>query len=164
MPKKAAIERVDVDGESFMVCNACRYPTKMGESWSPIRAINVDGEPEFDPDHDKQTLCTECYLFQFVEEYPGVSLPNLPDGRLHDHGPVARMARAISDDLVAMDDDDFRVWESALERVRARGGKPNEVDAEYHLLKQDRMQVSGLEIVEQDRMQVSGLEIDEVYL
>lgn len=111
------IERVSIEGRSYIICAECRHPTRQGMSWSPLYWVPQPDQPSQRSAVDKQAICTGCYQDQWRRIYPETEPPALPDGRLSGYGAVARGVRSIADHPSEID-----LWTQALERARASGG------------------------------------------
>lgn len=113
----AEAERVVIDGETYLVCACCRYPTELGKSWSPVFPVPQPGIPVPGP-KDKQAVCTECYLKQYSFIYPEVDPPSLPDGR---HVDLGRISWG-QDSAALPQTSEYALWQQAIERSKASAG------------------------------------------
>lgn len=113
---KASYERVDVGGRQYLVCVDCRYPLLPGAP-NPVHPVPVPGNPS--PDATKQAVCADCYVKGWNRVYPDTPPPQFKsDFRMPGSEPIP-WDRAKAQDAPQ---DEYSIWEVALEQARASGG------------------------------------------
>ncbi len=142
MPSAKA-ESVEIDGQGYMVCAQCRYPTERRKSWEVCYAVPQPGLPNPDPVRDKQALCTPCYLGQYTFIYPEAPTPVLPYGRLDSYGAVPRQTPKSTPPQSPDPRTDIEMWKAAIQRSMDSDGVETVAQA-YAVLSETGIEVSGL--------------------
>ena len=86
-PHVTRYERVEIDGETYMVCAECRRPHRPG--YGVCYNVAQPGEKHATPGvSNGQSLCRDCYYMQWRRLYPGEPLPKLEPNLLEGAEPV----------------------------------------------------------------------------
>ncbi len=125
---------IRANGKAYYICasHTCQKPLIRHLAYSPCYLVaDADGQAA-DP-YAKQALCTECYLIQFRQIYPGDKPPDLPDNVAYDILGI-NPGNAIPNFMFPTVEDDVILWEQAIDEVRANDFSES-VETAYRRLK-----------------------------
>lgn len=128
MTRTRGYETTRINGRRHLVCASCRLPLVKGHN--PPYPLPEPGMPSL-TEGMKQAVCGPCYKTMFAFMYPDSKVPDVFDGRLEGGTLVSWDGSGAQEKEPP--DDDFAVWERALQEARDSDGAETVAEA-YHRL------------------------------
>ncbi len=131
-------EYVRIEGRRAHVCATptCRLPLQVLKAHNPLFPVPEVGDPV---PYKKQAVCGPCYRAQYELVYPGKELPEIADAIIEGYGPIPKDWKEANEPV----DDDYAIWEMALEQSRASDGAETVVQAYKRLLSEPEIIIDG---------------------
>lgn len=135
---QAGYEFVRIEGKRALVCAtpSCRLPLQVGVAVEPVFVVPEVGDPH---PYRKQAVCGPCYRAQYEMIYPGKVLPDVPDAIILGHPAIPK---DWVDETGEPVDDDFLLWEKAVEQARGSGGAETVNQAYKRLMSEPDIEIS----------------------
>lgn len=128
MTRTRGYESTRINGVRRMICASCRRPLVKGHN--PPYNLPEPGLPQL-PEGLKQAVCGPCYKEMYAFYYPNSEVPDVFDGRLENAASIPWDSTTVAEEEVV--DEDFALWEKALQEARDSSGAETVAHA-YHRL------------------------------